>query len=190
MPTEQFTVSSISIKEITRIFSRIHFDQTQQYNNTPCWVWLGTVCAGYARITWKNNGVAVHRLIYAWTVGPLPCGPASENGKRLELDHLCRNQLCCNPVHLELVSRKINVLRGTSFAAEFAKRIACKRGHDLTCLENIYTSPNGDRSCRLCRRVIALEYYYQRKAERGSVFLAERAAQQARYVKARKLKSS
>ncbi len=30
------------------------------------------------------------------------------------LDHLCRNKLCCNPHHLEIVTNQVNVWRGTN----------------------------------------------------------------------------
>lgn len=30
----------------------------------------------------------------------------------LEIDHLCRNPACCNPAHLEAVTRSVNALRG------------------------------------------------------------------------------
>jgi len=47
----------------------------------------------------------VHRIAFVLTFGqPIP--------KDRELDHLCRNRLCANPFHLELVTRKVNSRRG------------------------------------------------------------------------------
>ncbi|PWG73550.1 hypothetical protein DF186_22500 [Enterococcus hirae] len=38
--------------------------------------------------------------------------PTHDDGRPYDLDHLCRNRICCNPRHLEAVPRKINTLRG------------------------------------------------------------------------------
>lgn len=71
-----------------------------------CWVWPGAKNSqGYGRIgaggrTWAYT----HRVVYEALVGPIPDG--------LDLDHLCRNPSCCNPAHLEPVTRTENSLRG------------------------------------------------------------------------------
>lgn len=73
-----------------------------------CWTWLGAKTgAGYGAIgAGRRTGgtVYVHRATYLLLVGPIPTG--------LELDHLCRNRACCNPDHLEPVTRQTNVDRG------------------------------------------------------------------------------
>jgi hypothetical protein len=33
-------------------------------------------------------------------------------GDKLQIDHLCRNRRCCNPVHLEMISASENIWRG------------------------------------------------------------------------------
>ena len=74
-----------------------------------CWPWLGAISDnGYGNISWRDwsGGVGVTRHvsthIYAYTllVGPVPEG--------LELDHICRRRHCCNPAHLEPVTRREN----------------------------------------------------------------------------------
>jgi hypothetical protein len=50
--------------------------------------------------------VGAHVFAYESYYGPLPAG--------MEPDHLCSNTLCCNPLHLEAVSHRTNVLRGRS----------------------------------------------------------------------------
>ncbi len=47
--------------------------------------------------------VLTHRVMYEHWVGPIEVG--------LELDHLCRTKACCNPDHLEPVTRSENLLR-------------------------------------------------------------------------------
>jgi hypothetical protein len=56
--------------------------------------------------------------------GPIPEG--------LEIDHLCRVQLCVNPEHLEAVTHRENMLRSPlpNFQAYVAG--TCTRGHPMT----------------------------------------------------------
>lgn len=78
-------------------------------DGASCWRWLGAKSHdGYARFrTSDSRTIIAHRMAYEMCVGPIPEG--------LTLDHLCRNRLCMNPLHLEPVTRRENLLRG--FAA-------------------------------------------------------------------------
>jgi len=74
-----------------------------------CWEWKGAVCryTGYGKVGLgrRGDGVGyVHRVVYQMLVGPVPEG--------MDLDHLCRNRACCNPDHLEPVTRSENNRRG------------------------------------------------------------------------------
>lgn len=110
-----------------------------------CWEWVGAVnpATGYGQ-TWEN-GVCLtpHRMMYQRTKGAIPEG--------LEIDHLCRNRLCCNPDHLEAVTARVNIARSNAPNAIVGRTGLCKRGHEFT-PENTYTRPNGGRLCRLCQR--------------------------------------
>jgi hypothetical protein len=69
-----------------------------------CWRWQGPVCDdGYARLATKNREL-VHRLTFAWYFGDPPL-------EGLELDHLCRDRRCINPLHLDAVPHSVNVRR-------------------------------------------------------------------------------
>lgn len=69
-----------------------------------CWIWTGLRNEwGYG--TAGSRGLA-HRVMYEQANGPIPEG--------LELDHLCRERACVNPLHLEAVTHTQNVLRGTA----------------------------------------------------------------------------
>lgn len=74
-----------------------------------CWVWPYTKPSGYGYITANGKGRLVHRVVYTELVGPIPEGK--------EIDHLCRNRACCNPDHLEAVSRQTNMQRAHYFHA-------------------------------------------------------------------------
>lgn len=73
-----------------------------------CWLWQGSrTSSGYGtvRITTDECRVwMVHRAAWsAYTGVSIPAGQ--------EVDHLCVRTLCCNPRHLEVVSREENIRR-------------------------------------------------------------------------------
>lgn len=122
---------------IDRLMERIAI--TQGPLITPCWVTTLNPTKRYPQINVGDALVCVHRCSYEHHVGPIPDG--------LELDHLCRNTRCVNPLHLEPVTHHENVLRGN---AALARRTGkCKRGHPL--IEgNLYYRTDGSRSCKTC----------------------------------------
>jgi hypothetical protein len=69
----------------------------------------------------------------------------------LVADHLCRNRACVEPSHLRMVTQRLNVLTGSSPAAENAVKFACIRGHMLDGA-NLSILSNGERRCRACHR--------------------------------------
>lgn len=91
---------------------------------TPCWVWLkGAGSARYglrygvARRPGEKTPISAQRYVWEKIRGPVPPGT--------DLDHLCRNTLCCNPDHIEPVSHRENVRRGknTQLTIEIAREI-------------------------------------------------------------------
>jgi hypothetical protein len=71
---------------------------------TGCWNWACHLYEGYGRVFLDGHWYPAHVVTYETKYGPVP------NGK--ELDHLCRNRKCCNPDHVEPVTRLINARRG------------------------------------------------------------------------------
>lgn len=70
-----------------------------------CWVWQGAATVhGYGHVGFAGKVHRVHRLVWQELVGPIPQG--------LVVDHLCRDKLCVNPDHMEIVTQKANVQRG------------------------------------------------------------------------------
>ena len=112
--------------------------------DTECIIWHGRFNSkGYGRTTVNGVERASHRVAYERDIGPIPDG--------LHLDHLCRNRACVNPLHLEPVTCRVNLLRGDTIAAMNAAKTECKRGHSLSG-DNLYARPNGARNCRACKR--------------------------------------
>lgn len=73
-----------------------------------CLVWQGPTSGrgrggGYPRMSLDGQTVAVHRVVYTHFSGYIP-------GKK-QIDHKCKNRLCCNPKHLELVTHLQNQRR-------------------------------------------------------------------------------
>lgn len=85
-----------------RLVARIDID------DNACWIWQGYVTPnGYGLIGdgrgRAGTSIYTHRASYELHVGPIPEG--------LDIDHLCRVRACCNPQHLEPVTRAENLRR-------------------------------------------------------------------------------
>lgn len=107
-----------------------------------CWEWTAYKNpAGYGRAVGPDGRKQyVHRITYELFVGPIPEG--------LTVDHLCRNRGCCNPAHLEVVTRRENIQRGGK-----SLQTHCIHGHSL---HDAYEDRRGDgsvsRKCRTCHK--------------------------------------
>ena len=125
--------------------------------NTGCWLWLGGLSSeGYGRLNSdhrKTSQTYAHRFSYELARGPIPLG--------LDLDHLCRNRMCVNPAHLEVVPHRVNVLRGDSPPAKQARQTECAMGHEFT-PGNTYVRL--DRHGRMCRACQTMREQRRRKA--------------------------
>lgn len=113
-----------------------------------CWIWQGRIYDnGYGNFGLNKKYTTAHRFSYQHFKGKIPKGKV--------IDHLCRNKTCVNPEHLEAVSIKENVLRGSGIAAKNAKKTHCKRGHEFT-PQNTYSYVKNQgigRTCRECGRL-------------------------------------
>jgi len=115
-----------------------------------CWMWrgarVGRVNEKYGQIRWAGGYAMAHRVAYELMKGLIPAG--------LITDHLCRVHLCVNPDHIELVTHRINILRGISPPARFAVRTRCNRGHSFgdAYIRGVRSGHNRGRICRSCER--------------------------------------
>lgn len=101
--------------------------------------WQFTVVGGNGYGTFHVDGLRVnaHRWSYRAFIGEVPDG--------LELDHLCRNRACANPLHLEPVTRRENIMRGAGPERKRLQALAnthCKLGHERT---------GANRTCLVCK---------------------------------------
>jgi hypothetical protein len=123
-----------------------------------CWMWNGAVDRfGYGRINVDGKAELSHRVSYRVLVGEIPAG--------LELDHLCRNPSCVNPLHLEPVTRKQNTDRGLAGQVNRIRHLSkthCKHGHEYS-ISNTYIDTRGNRNCRKCRKTQNFNYLRRKK---------------------------
>lgn len=120
-----------------------------------CWIWSGKPRPdGYGKVYIKGKGFYVHRVVYEILVGKIPKGR--------QLDHLCRNRICVNPKHLEPVTNRENVLRGTGISAQNHRKNSCIHGHPLSG-KNVRITKEGHRDCRECGKVDARNFYKKHK---------------------------
>ena len=123
-----------------------------------CWNWTRAKSAagyGVVRPAGSSKVVYTHRASFEFHRGPIPAG--------LDLDHLCRNRACCNPVHLEAVPHRVNMLRAPYSAADLNRnKTHCAQGHEYT-PDNTDQTPR-QRRCKACRKAWAADRYLRRKA--------------------------
>lgn len=117
--------------------------------STGCWLWQGALLDGYGKVRVGQRIRAVHVVMYELDVGPVPPG--------LELDHVrergCVHRHCCNPAHMEPVTRGENLRRRPRVDR-------CKRGHPFD-EANTRIGKRGDRHCRACDRARHREWRNQ-----------------------------
>lgn len=128
----------MNAKALRRFWAKV----SPALDDSGCLLWIGCHGGeGYGWLRVDGRSHPAHRLAFEHYVGPISEG--------FVLDHICRNRLCVNWLHLEVVTRGENVLRGEGFAAANAAKTHCPHGHPYDD-ENTYVAPNGWRSCRHC----------------------------------------
>lgn len=115
-------------------------------NLGPCWLWTAAMAGPgeekYGHVSFGAGMQRCHILTYEAARGPVPYG--------LVIDHLCRVRRCVNPSHLEAVTTRENLLRGTGIIAIAASKTHCVNGHGLTGMNLLIDE--GKRRCAECRR--------------------------------------
>lgn len=139
-------------KTIIRIKSKIEILEN------GCWQWKGYISKkGYGTIGYRTKMVRIHRLTYQLLKGSIADG--------LEIDHLCRNRACCNPLHLETVTSNENTKRSP---IHDRNKTHCKHGHEFTPENTMIVKKTGQRWCRTCGR--RRNIVYKRKIKQLKIF--------------------
>jgi hypothetical protein len=102
--------------EILRRRTEFFWANVDKRGPDECWPWLRKPNdAGYGQLRWIGTSMQAHRVAYLLEHGELPGG--------MEIDHTCHDprectlkrecphRLCCNPAHLEAVTRPVNLER-------------------------------------------------------------------------------
>ena len=142
----------VNTKLLTRFFSKIRIDPAIAFNGIPCWIWTACIVkTGYTSFHYKGRDHTAHRIAHGMFVHIIPNGYHG--------DHLCRNPICVNPIHIESVPPRINTLRGNAPSATHARKTHCIRGHKFT-EENTYRygPEKRFRGCRKCSQAVHLKY--------------------------------
>lgn len=151
------SIPNPSDKDQERFWSKV------QFNGHQCWNWLGGVSNnGYGRFCFGRRGqIVAHRVSFQLVYGLVPEG--------LVLDHICHNRICVNPVHLRIVTKRINAIENSnSMSAKQVLQTHCIRGHPLSG-ENLfsYVDRKGSthRECKECRNMRNREWIQRKKHE-------------------------
>lgn len=137
-------------RRIAEFWGRVH-------KTNSCWLWKGAMySSGYGVSREPDTGrqTYAHRVAYALLIGAIQ--------KHLQIDHLCRVRCCVNPAHMELVTSRVNTLRGNSMSAVHARKTHCPRGHEYN-EKNTYRDSKEARHCRKCGARNARRYRQERK---------------------------
>lgn len=104
---------------LTRFLERIKIDEK------GCWMWTHSKSGnGYGEFSVNNKVYSTHHFIYEYYHGSIDSS--------LEIDHICNNPICANPIHLRQITHKENILRSNAPAAINAKKTHCPLGHEYT----------------------------------------------------------
>jgi hypothetical protein len=110
----------------------VRFERRITKRADGCWEWQGAHDPTGYGITYGDladgrgyRKLYAHRAAYELYVGPVPKG--------YDIDHLCHVRGCCNPDHLEPVTRKENLRRGRVMKAHHERALQCPFPKCQTC---------------------------------------------------------
>jgi len=131
-------------------FERYHIP-----DHTGCWIWYGS--GGLTPVHKKRTRPVFGFMGRLWIAARFSYeafnGPITDG---LTVDHICNNELCVNPDHLQLLTGADNTRR------YFSAITHCKSGHEFT-EENTKIRANGTRQCRECSRIHGRNWHWKNR---------------------------
>jgi hypothetical protein len=127
-------------KTINRFIDKIFIDKK------GCWIWTDVPnSGGYGTFSAERKHFLSHRFSYEVFKGPIPKG--------YQVHHQCYERRCVKPEHLEVMTRRENLMdEGSStIIKDKAKQTHCINGHEFN-EKNTRIRSNGCRQCRACDR--------------------------------------
>ncbi len=125
--------------------------------DSDCFWWTGCVdSGGYGRFRAAGRQRA-HQFAFFVAYGHPPEG--------MQIDHICRNRSCVNPLHLRPLTLVENVLCGEGISARNLRKTHCFRDHALAGY-NVIRSGGRDgmgRKCRTCQNALNKAYRARKK---------------------------
>lgn len=146
-------IPPLSMDDLKRFFAKF-----EKGRKTQCWIWQGASSRNYGVFSIQQKNYYAHRVSWWVFRGEQPAET---------IDHyVCRNKLCVNPAHLEVVSLSENTKRAR--ALDVPKEF-CINGHPFD-EENTWIATNPKyqktkRQCRACARQRDHLRYEARKAK-------------------------
>lgn len=131
---------------------------------SKCWLWISSTSShslrnvkGYGSFNINGKAYYAHRLSY-------------EDFSKLKIkkgmvvDHLCRNTLCVNPQHLELVTNGENIRRGRELKSTIKtqKIIVCKNNHELS-FPTLCNIDGNLHDCISCNLIRTTNWFFKKK---------------------------
>lgn len=147
----RFSNESRSLTPIERFCKYI------EVSEDGCWLWTGYVNPdGYGAFGFNGKTQPAHRVSYELFYSSIPGS--------MVVHHRCCNRRCVNPRHLEIRTRRENVLLGTSPSALAAKKTHCPQGHPYSG-DNLVFASNGGRVCLICRRAAGRRHMAKKRRD-------------------------
>lgn len=145
--------------DLQRFFGKVDFDE--------CWNWQAGKSSGYGAFTINGNSHPAHRISYF-------LANDIEQDCFKVIDHLCKNTMCVNPHHLELVERGTNTIRGNSASTRNRVKTSCIRGHSFDS-SNTGIDSRGDRYCKACRSEHGVRWREQNRDKYKALYVISNA---------------
>lgn len=144
--------ASLDYNSITALPEKF-WDKVEKTNS--CWFWKGKIDDGYGRFYISGNFYGVHQL-------SLRVLKNEHLQSDFVVDHMCGKRSCCNPEHLQQITRSQNTLK----RVKKKDTSICVNGHPLTGEDALVhiserrTRHSGDVptvTCKVCNSIQRLD---------------------------------